>query len=214
MEDHKHREDYDRKSYIPIQVKCNDEEQFPGFRDEYIKDLLTTKEGDDFYWEEIKPLELFDELPGQWVSYIENNNKFRIGGTLVKHNEETDGGMGFIKEQERLSERNYVLYKGCKGNIISMQVKENNNCTCDWKKGPHSHPYAVTVFIKRKMQYYKKPTNVPESAIAFKGAYAIKLKDNQGIEQVVYYNRDRMKRERFIKTHKFKLAKKYGWNFI
>lgn len=213
MEDHKHKEGYDKRNYTSIQERCNDPIKYPGFREEYIKNMLTAKEEDDFYWEEIEPLQLFNEIPGQWVSYIENNNRFRIGGILVKHDENEDGGMGFIKEQQRMADKNYVLYKGCIGNIISLQVKEYNNCTCDWKNGPHSHPYATTVFIKRKTQYYKKPVNVPKSAISFKASYAVKMKDNEGEEQVVYYNRDRMKRERFVNTHKYKLAVKYGWEF-
>ena len=154
-----------------------------------------------------------NEPSTQWFSFIDDQNRFRIGGALCRHNPEYNGGEGFLKEQIRLKNKEYVLYKIPKGNILSLNIKNVGDCNCDHKDGTHTHPYAVRVFIKRELQKYNKPSRVPNKPSSFRAKHAIYLKDRNNEKQLVYYHKDQEKRERFQNTYKFKLAKKYGWEF-
>ena len=150
----------------------------------------------------------------QWISWIDNNDKFRIGGVLSRHNIESDGGQGFVKEQERLKKKQYVLYRIAQGQVLSLNLKTSPPCNCEHiKEKPHIHPYAKRVFIKRQLQLYNKPARIPDKVSQFKAKHAVSLKDKDGEMCVVYYHRDPEKRTRFMSSHKYRLAKQYGWEF-
>ena len=79
-----HAPDYDPETYVSTQSKCNDEKKYPGYREKHLKEIL--KKTNDFpRWEEIKPAQLMKEPSTQWISWIDNNDKFRIGGVLIKN---------------------------------------------------------------------------------------------------------------------------------
>ena len=192
------------EGYKSNATRCNESMEF---RENYLKSLLEKKEWP--IWEIITPEQLATEIPGQWFHYIDNNNNYRTGGLIVVHSPNAEGGLGFLKEQERLKSKQYIMYKTPLGNTTSLQLKEVTDCDCP-DDSYHPHPFATKIYIRRHKSQYKKPT-VPKK---FNPRHAVFLKDEDGVEQIVYYNRDRMKRERFKTTHKYKIAVKYGWVFI
>ena len=68
-----------------------------------------------------------------------------------------------------------------------------------------------SLYFKSPYNNYQTDWTVPKK---FNPRHAVFLKDENGDEQIVYYNRDQMKRERFKTTHKYKIAVKDGWFFI
>ena len=200
---------YDPSTYVSIQKQCNDDLEF---REQYIKNKLKNN------WEEITPKQLLNEPGQQEFFYIDNNNNFCSGGLLVYHDEKKENGAFLNLRKKKLK---YVLYRSRKNSILSLQTVEQKNCKCS-KPELHPHPYCTRAWIKREKQRYVRPTNVPDKYYNLESIppsmrnlnKVVMLPDENGVEQILYYNSRQAKVERFRSTHKFKKAKKYGWVFI
>lgn len=127
--------------------------------------------------------------PGDRIAYRNKENKWRSGGFNIK----------IYKSNE--TNNYYIYYKpfGLNGTAVSIQLYDISEL---W--------YQPKELMKKKEKKAKiEIYNIPEIETDF----PVCLKDKNGNEVVVYYASDKYKKDRFMKTEKFKNAQTIGWKF-
>jgi hypothetical protein len=183
----KHDTRYNRETYISIQTKVNNDEEY---EKAYISKLVSDG------WVALKdPQHVLIYKKGSPFKYRLNGNSlsgapegtFRSGGWLLGRNLE-----------DKDNNDKYVMYKGYNGAIFSLQIKD-----------------LLEVYVKsskRDISVFKKPdlnykTNFP--------IYLPDPKTKRNV--VVYYAKDEYNRRRFINSIKYKKAldsEMWSWSAV
>jgi len=172
-------------------------------------------------WEEIKDLKEIEENinKGDYIKYLTNSNP-KNGGEKTIHNFKTDeifsisypkfnnkfrsGGffLGIFESEE--DNEKYLLYKPHRNTSppISCQIKN----------------IEELLFISRKRMKLNKPMKkskykIPQISTQISTDLPVKLIDDDGIEQIVYYAKNLYFYNRFINSKKFQNAKNFGWEW-
>lgn len=181
----KHDTRYNPNTYISIQTRVNNDENF---EQRYISKIASDG------WvalSETRDLLLFPA--GRSFKYRLNGDSlsgapegtFRSGGWLLGRNKEN------VENNDK-----YILYKGYNGAVFSLQIKD-----------------LLEVYIKSKTKeipVFKKPNPKTQTK-----NFPVFLQDPEtGNDKIIYYARDNNAKIRFMNSHKYKIAKATGmWSW-
>ena len=182
-----HDSRYDPNTYISIQSKVNNDDQFEAY---YFNKLISDG------WVSLRQiLDIFLYPKGKQFKYRLNGNglsgspegTFRSGGFFLGKNE---GELNEIKKKE------YFLYKGYNGAIFPLQIKDIQDI---YIKSP-----------KKDISVFKKPFLITNFPVYLNNP-------NTNILEVVYYAKDNSHKNRFMNSVKYKKAlttNNWSWSVL
>lgn len=130
------------------------------------------------------------------LCYNNTSNRFRSGGWILEINKGDTGGV-------------YVLYKPHKkgqppiplqlSNVSRFFIQSTDKQRENAKKKRESQK------IRAKPVYFARPTVETD--------HPVYMKNGEGVNEIVYYARDKFNAQRFKESKKCKQAKLFGWFF-
>lgn len=165
-------------------------------------------------WLEINDLNDAEKfiVPGMRIRYITKDGYFRTGGWVVLFREDTDETGKLYK---------WLVYKGHNNVTFSLQYGGDSDSDGDVhrlffiqgnakRKVSVENKIPVQKIDSDGIKIYKPNYKYPE----YQSDHPVYLNDKNGEKVVVYYADSNSKKNRFMKSMKYKSSQKYGWSFF